>query len=425
LFLFISCTNTNDNDETPDNPAGAGSNTGDNTGNVPSRELTMQDLYFFRPPYRSINIGLPFPVKINPVTQTVTRICIDPLCDDKRGCPLFEANALYVTGNYVVYSKGYLTTAPGSDELLYPIMVCVYDMINGTVRELTGYTESVIVVAVTGNYFYYSVPEYDKESDSTSYTLYRADAVSGSVIEIPDPRSGQKGYLIDIHIFDGKIYWWDLIDGSWSSVRLTTDLDGNNKEIAPAHLGLSLLGHRGQYHDGYTYFTYTNLGSRGSVGDPPQTRYESWRGRRNNDLYRIIFDSADYSADHELLAESVIDYKIAGDKIYFMFLEDEPEAIEYGGEALWWNWSGGKIWLMNLDGTDKRLLADTGYNLSDSLPGFHGIFEAKTIDGVDYIAVSYTMIEYYGPDWYFLFPSPDTIIINGSTGEWVVLSAPE
>jgi hypothetical protein len=67
------------------------------------------------------------------------------------------------------------------------------------------------------------------------------------------------------------------------------------------------------------------------------------------------------------------------------------------------------------------LLADTGHNLSDG----GGIFEAKTIDGVDYIALSFVIVN-DDPLWHggnFRISS-DTIIINASTGEWTVLSVP-
>jgi hypothetical protein len=92
-----------------------------------------------------------------------------------------------------------------------------------------------------------------------------------------------------------------------------------------------------------------------------------------------------------------------------------------------WNWSGGKIYVMNTDGTNQRLLADTGYNLGVGCPTVfinNIFFEAKTIDGIDYIATSFVIVgEGFGNSAFIL--SPDTIIINASTGEWTVLSVPE
>jgi hypothetical protein len=145
---------------------------------------------------------------------------------------------------------------------------------------------------------------------------------------------------------------------------------------------------------------------------------------RNNRLYKIPFD---LSGEPEVIADSVIHFIAHGDKIYFTALADDPELIEHNGEQIY-NWSGGKIYVMDNDGANKRLLADTGYNLSESPEtSAAGAFaEAKTINGVDYIAWSILVANeddrLRGVNF---VPSSDTIIINASTGEWVVLSVPE
>jgi len=84
---------------------------------------------------------------------------------------------------------------------------------------------------------------------------------------------------------------------------------------------------------------------------------------------------------------------------------------------------------MNSDGTDQQLLCETEYDLGD---GYGYLFTsksfigAKTINGVDYIAMSFNTISQM-PSYveYDYVVSSDTIIINASTGELTVVSVPE
>jgi hypothetical protein len=401
LILFASCR-----DKNGDAPANA-----NNNGGSPG-EINMENLYFFR--------SLGDAVKINPVSQTVSHVCIDPLCEHGWVCPVYGADH-YVTGNYIFYKargeERYISGTANQWESITEIRV--YDMLTGAVRKLAEHWDYIRFIDATGSYIYYYTAEYDEEDmRNVNHVLYRADARTGNVIIITEEYP-------NIHrITDDKIYWY-VFEGRGMSFY-TTDLDGKNKTPTYGGSANGAFLYGSKFDGGYFYYTVTNnYMVFTSIEEFEEHRrqqsrllseYEQERIKRDFSLYRIYFDGG----EPELLAESVMFYMPLGDKIYFTALEDEPELIERG-DFQTWNWGGGKIWVMNSDGTDKRLLAETGYNLGDYGRAYT---EAKTIDGVDYLAWSYNILaaQRYGD--YTLLSSTDTIIINGSTGEWVVLPPP-
>jgi hypothetical protein len=460
LILFASCR-----DKNGDAPANA-----NNNGGSPG-EINMENLYFFR--------SLGGAVKINPVSQTVSHVCIDPLCEHGLPCPVYGADH-YVTGNYIFYKargeERYISGTANQWESSTKILV--YNMITGVVRELAEHWDYVRFIDATGSYLFYANPRANEEDDAlVDFIVYRADARTGNVIEINKSLTDKANHFYpDIYAITGDtIYWYEW----WTTNFYTTDLDGNIKAATTEFKGLTDTIFEGPYHNGYAHYTLP----QNYAPQPPivleydgtektfEEAFAEYHQRRNEEvrqrqlqranmseyereraiwerkLIRVAFDidnpnieelpvppdhderlpppRAEYLIHNaEFVADSVLNYIFHGDKIYFMAMDDEPELIEYGG-AHTWNWSGGKIWVMNLDGTDKRLIADTGYNLNTR---WDSLFDAKTIDGVDYIAVLFVLPERRrtigGYDIFFL-PSPDTIIINASTGEWVVLPPPE
>jgi hypothetical protein len=404
LILFISCTNTNDNGAAPDAPA--------NANNPVPGEVIIESFYFFRSHDGQITSLGRSPVKINPVTQNVLFVCPDPLCDhDSNDCPLFNCMRFYAAGNYLFYVKH----IPPED-ILSPggfasRAIFIYDMENGGVRQLGEYEAMLTVIGTAGSYlYYYEARRFggDEENLIASaldlyYVLLRADAETGNIIEIEEyfERGPWGRSLYDI--FNGNLHW-HAYDADGNAIYYTTDLDGKNKQTVDFNGNNFLI--MGKCRGGYAYYT-------------------EWNDLNDFRLYRISFGGG----DAELLNDSVMDFIVLGDKIYYTVLQDDPELIEqHGGQT--WNRSGGKIYVMNTDGTNQRVLAETGYNLSNRISmEADGFIEAKTIDGIDYLAWSYTVIEqashHMRQEGYRFALSPDTIIINGSTGEWVVLSAPE
>jgi hypothetical protein len=423
LILFISCTNTNtsDNGATPDTPA--------NANNPAPGEIILEDLYFFR--FDVVHHHGISPIKINPVTQTVSFICTDPLCSHAIGsdCPLegitAEVPFYFITGNHLFFSRDGIVREGG--RRFGSIELLVYDMLNGTLRKLTEYTDrpaNNLAVMGYGHYLFYAIAHLNELDNGIidRFVYYRADAVTGEIIELPLYGEFISDSIWDYpmiwEIIEDKIYWWARPSPQSRTLYFyTTDLDGGNQEIIEQK---DAVLPSENYHNGYLYALTTTMDMPALSVLVPGS-YEELRADMDKRLTRR--PSGSHFWEDELIAENVISFRLHGDKIYLMFLEDEPEPVEINGEAVCWNWSGGKIWVMNLDGTDKRLLADTG-NLGVS----YGFLEVKTINGIDYIAVSFNIIaedDPLAPSGHWRIPSPDTIIINGSTGEWVVLSAPE
>ena len=419
LFFVVSCDVTD-----------AKKNTNINANNdTVKEEKTMDDIYFFRTGNDSIRlisgeiIYGKAPVKINPVKKTVSSICLDPLCDHRVDCPLYTTKDIHIDGTYLFYIEGVSVTSTLTNDKTGSVNLLVYDMINGNSRKIAEYRDNFIIVGEAGSYLYYYLPMYNEEDTThVDYILYRADAKTGNVIEMPlyeeyssimDGTAGNTDYPSIYAINNNKIYWHvrDKINTS-AMVYYTTDFEGTNKEMLEYTGNFGMMN--GKYSGGYFYYgvimvTMLFEDFMNASGSDLQ------RSKLNNNIYRIPLDG---SSEAELIAESVMTYTLLGDKVYYTVLEGEAEAVEYCGIETF-NWSGGKVYVMNSDGTDKQLLCETGHDLSN----VNGYFEAKTIDGIDYIALSFNIEAQNYSSGYTA--SSDTIIINASTGEYTVVSVPE
>jgi len=417
LFFVVSCDKTVNIDE--------------------EKEINLSDIYFIRR-YDGMNlIGFSMgikdksPVKINPLTQKASFLCTDPVCNhDDIECPLYNCANFYVTGNYLFYTKRYHDKNTGQ---LISTELGVYDMLNGTVRRLAEYKDEIGLAGATQSYLYYYIAQIDEENESSvKYIVNRVDAKTGNIIEILLNNS----YIADINIaadypkiytiIENKIYW-RITSSDNSGNFYTTDLDGTNEKIFDFIIGKSndFVSYLtlGKYDSGYVYHAENNMLANIKTAEDLEvyvklSSYERELSKRDQRLSRITIDGI---GEIKLIVESFMDYIPCGDKIYYTVLEENPEFIEDNGVQTW-NWSGGKIYVMNSDGTKQKLLCETGYNLSSEF------IDVKTIDGIDYLAWSFNVVRELMPNEMgaaaFSF-SPDTIIINASTGEYAVVSMPE
>lgn len=387
------------------------------------KEITMQDLYFFLSSdggdLKSGSRG-GTPVKINPVTKTVTPVCVDPLCNHSVDCSLYSCETVCIAGDYLFYTVGYISTFAETEERLGTVKLCVYDMTDGNTRQLAEYGDSLMFAGGAENYLYYYVARYN-ETDNKSriyYILYRGDAKSGKITEMPmygeysneSGGMGTRDYPNIYTVINGKIYW-SAVENE-TMIFYTTDLNGKNKKALDFDDNKRVMN--GIYDNGYAYYTdsyVTNDEFFKLSGN-----YEKWRALRDMKLYKISLDGG----SGKLITEHIIAFMPCGDKIYYTVMQDTPELIEYNGEKTW-NWSGGKVYVINSDGTDNRLLCETGYDLD----GFSGFIDAKTVDGIDYIVLSfYDIVENpFYESGYEYNRSPNALLINGSTGEYTELKS--
>ena len=400
-------------------------NNKDNAGKT-KPQTQMTDLYFFRTSNgRNLKFGgfAGVPIKINPSTKSVSLVCVDPLCgDDYYKCPLYGCENLYAVGNYLFYTTGYISVDSETSERFGSVKFCVYDMINGSSRQLAEYYDSFMFAGGTQDYLYYYIAKY-RETESVSrvdYILYRAEAKNGKIIEMPmhSEYSTESGYIDandypTIYTVDNnKIYWYAIEPKNKTIFFYTTDLDGKNKKNL--NFGGNPRVMNGIYNNGYAYYTVDDFIYEEHIKFA--NNYERWRVLFDLKLYKIPINGG----KTQLIAEHIINFAPLGDKIYYTLIEDNPELIEYNGEKNW-NWSGGKLYVMNSNGTDKRLLCETGYNLD----GFMNLTEAKTINGVDYIIFAFWDIvenSYYTSGYEYNY-SQNTLLINCETGECTELSA--
>jgi len=209
--------------------------------------IIMEDLYFFRTyDGGSLVFGSGesrIPVKINPVSQTVSYICLDPLCSHDEGsdCVLYGCRSFYVAGNYLVYIKEHTNwdlLVPDQDIKIdrnaFSFELGVYDMTNGKARKLAEYPDGMSIAGGAGNYIYYFMSRYNEENDSSDFVFYRADTTGGEIIELPMYGEYSAGGMIvmnhpDFHMVIGDKIYWSLLESNRLNYY-TTDLAGENKE---------------------------------------------------------------------------------------------------------------------------------------------------------------------------------------------------
>jgi hypothetical protein len=418
LILFISCTGT-----TEDNPVNGAD--GESPG-----EVIMSDWYFFRSHdgqdnpnlLRTNSLSGKGPVKINPVTQTVTFVCLDPLCSHETECPLFGAGNFRVSGNYLFFAQTETDFDEATGSWLTVRELIAYNMKSGAARQLAKYGDFIHMLDAAGNYLYYQVAVYDEDDrrrESPAYTIYRADARTGSIITIGEYLSANTAIIPRIYTITGDKIYWHEPDEAERFVFYMTDLAGNNRENIylesdAEDLMTMLTNPGGGYSDGYAY--YLHMVFTVDIEEYMLLPRELLELGRNWHLYRIPFPGG---GESELVIESLLsDYLIHGGKIYYKTMQKDADFIESSGQRIY-NWGGGKVYAANTDGTESRLVADLGSGYDISFLG------AKTIDGVDYLALSFGIINDDPQQLGNFRISPDTIIINASTGEWAVLSMPE
>ena len=410
IFLVSSCRDDTEQEKNGNINTDADKSTNNNT----PKEVIMEDWYFFRTYDGGIYGNDNRPVKINPVSEKAAFVCADSLCMHEEDCPFFECMDSYVIDNYVFYVKASPrrfedTRGAASRDL------CVYDMLNNSIRLLAEYEDQLYILSGTGNYLYYCIEEYNESySSSIKYLIYRANAKTGNIMQI--------GEYIDIYpniytITNDKIYWWKPDVDNENIIYYTTDLDIKNETTIGLHENNTVFM-LGKHDNGYIYYTDWDSEKLNQLSG-----YEYDYAWRNQKLYRIPLNSSG-KAEPEIITESIINFVPCGDKIYYTVLEETPEVVKYNGVQTY-NWSGGKIYVMDSDGTDQKLLCETEYVFSDifGYASLGRMMEVKTINGVDYLGLSF----YIAREYMFLNygPSPDTLIINASTGEYTVVSVPE
>jgi len=418
----------------------ANKNANENSNDTP--QMLIEDLYFFysTPSWLKDDVGKP-PVKINPISKTITHLCTDPLCfhENATECLFFDCDKFYANKNYLFYTVGGVRDV--GLERTGTLKLRVYDTTTDTVLEIAQYEDILYFEIATGSYIYYYVDQYvgDTNSEHTKI-MYRADAKNGNIIEIPVDQKFLSANFASISIYiidDDKIYWRK--SGVRGQEYYSTDLEGNNIEpITYNDSNAALYSRFGKdnFADGYYYYLKMDENESKAIRELRKPifdlDYEYEHYYHNQLMYKIPIDG---SSDVELVSEHIDDFIICGDKIYYTAMEDDHKPIIYDGVQLsdntglvdQWNWNLGKIHVMNLDGTNKRLVCET---IDERIDFF---IYAKTINGVDYLLLEFSEARYTSSkneqdiylDKYSYERSLDLLLVNASTGEVTRLSMPE
>ena len=436
-IFIISCKDTNMEKNTD---LDKNENANKNSNDTP--QMLIEDLYFFHNNNDLIN-GDAYgqsPVKINPISKTITPLCTDPLCfHENKDCLFFDCNRFYANGNYLFYAVGNVRNIKGIKQDGV-VKLRVYDTTTDTVRDLAEYQDNIYFSTATGSYIYYSVYQYieDDTTRKEQEKMFRADAKTGNIIEIPlDQKylSAQYSSISIYNVYDDKIYW--LKSGTSATEYYKTDLEGNNIEsidYGNAVTGLSSM-RSGKFSEECAYYLQTDTeyltNTVLKLGPLSEIQYELYHWESDQIMYKIPIDGG---GEPEFIAEHIYDFILCGDKIYYTILEDDNKAVyheeiqvkDISGIIDQWNWNRGRLYLMNIDGTDQKFVCET-------IDELIRIKEVKTIDGVDYLLVVFNEVKYgaYWPgqdeyvDYYTYERADDLLLVNASTGEVTRLSMPE
>ncbi|MBR4742713.1 MAG: hypothetical protein IK082_00770 [Oscillospiraceae bacterium] len=369
----------------------------------------MSDYYVFR----SLE-GFPLsdsarePIKINPVSGTVTYVCIDPLCmHDSSDCPLYGIHTAAVCGNRMFYVSGELSAAQNGERNGH-CEVREYNMENGEITKLASYSDDIMLLGAYRNSVYYSTIVYEEEISGFRYALFRSD--ERKTVKLPLMRDYQSvGGGMDtedfpsVYAFDGdKILWY--APGETGYAFYATDLNGNLLETFSSSNPYIM---NGQYADGFAYYSIHE-----ERPDYANDADAIIRWTNSHEIWRSRLDGS----EAVMLCDNAASWHLSGDTVYYTVLEEHPETFIFN-EITETNWLGGKIFAMKNDGSEKRRICSVEYDFD--LVNTKTFLGTVTDGGVTYlcIAVRDFLTNNFYPSGYEYGLSPSTLIVNAYTGE--------
>lgn len=192
-----------------------------------SKEVDMEKMYFFTSSEGG-DIGLhgcnfSTPLKINPVTNSCTAVCLDPLCSKSFDCTLFEARERAVSGDSMFFVLNPYVNGESQDDHK---KLCVYDMVNGNLYVLAVFENYPIFAAAYDNWLYFyditTIEQAIDEKYQVEAALCRINGKSRKIEQLTKGDEFSSAYTFTymslpqiIGIDDNKIVWkfWDENSG--------------------------------------------------------------------------------------------------------------------------------------------------------------------------------------------------------------------
>ena len=299
-------------------------------------------------------------------TGTASTVCQDPFCSHERwgsSCPFAISERLMTSiGNMLYYN---FDTEAGQHHLRS------YDADSMKVEEI--YTSNGLLSRIFSyNYYlYFSEHLPTKVEGDITTTVYRLDTQSGALEIIDCGHPFAKMKLIEV----GRIVWEDDLK------YYSTDLDGGNWRV---------------YEQNYCrewgkYLVRWTLGK--------------W-------TYDKMYCKDLTTGEEVLLAEDVADFYVYGDKLlYVKFVENPKVWITVNGQDKK-DLYGGDIYVVNLDGTDDKLLC----HVEDFI--YAGPSPDRNNEFICGDWVGFASENYYDNNGNSCLTFTDMLIVNVITGEY-------
>lgn len=325
--------------------------------------------------YRAIHVankGLV--IKYHIPTGTATTVCRDPFCDhDAVTCPFaLGPSQISAIGNVLYYvvrnednEQMHLRSYDGDSLKIEEIHTS-----NGVIGNLFAYNYYL--------YFFEKLPTGLEEEFKT--TVYRLDTQSGALDVIDCGHPLAKIYSVE----DNMIIWEE------GNKYLSTDLDGDGTDVYTFDYG--------RQWGGYRY---------------------RWEVHETGNI--MIFDQTIYRQDPVTKQEIVVAQHIGpsyfyGDKILYFMYDENPRVWAVLDGLDYTDRFGGDVYVMNLDGSDNRLLC----HVDDCVIGMTSTSRNNEYNCGDWVGIDVENIYQRpnGPELTDEFTSTDMLIVNVVTGEY-------
>ena len=323
-------------------------------------------------------------LKCNVVTGTVTSLHTDPFCShDNYECPVNDITGnVFSAGNCVYFIKSVADVMKFNRNNIYK-----YDYINDKISVVQEdiYTYDVIV---TGDYlFFWNILLQDDKT--TKYELIRYNMSNGKKDILTEPVDVTPMYY---YHKDNRIYWYQHSEGGFDPFSTNYDYaDKRSEDVI------------GWVSGDYSYVYEHNY-------EKPRSYYE----RVSCKLYKKNMKNGDMV----LLTEDLDQYMIAGDKVVYVVAHADAKIVyQAPSEGAYYDHFKGKIYIVNTDGTDNRLLCEVPYTIN-----YMGYLGRKPLIAGDYVGIFIS--DYIEQNEFTSNTSdvygqlPNLLLVNYKTGEY-------
>ena len=301
-------------------------------------------------------------------TGTVTTVCQDPFCAHEFTCPFAIGASRFAAIGDILY---YVQEGEKQNEIRS------YNGDDMQIKQV--YTsDGVLGNLFTYNYYLYFTDVKPGEKTEFIATVYRLDTQTNKILEINTTTESDKIYKIK----DNKIIWRKGSDYH------STDLNGNF---------LKKIKREDKQWGNYTYRTEINVEG--------QLTWENFK----LDLYRTNISTG----EEKLVAKDIGFFYFYGERIIYFKSTGKKTLINTFDGLNWYDYFGGNVYVMNLDGSDSRLLCHVD-NCSINSLSTNRNNELICGDWIGIIAENYYE-DQYGNVSLLL---SDLLLVNVITGEY-------